>query len=155
MTVEQIQAIVENRRFPGGKGPAQLIETHISWVILAADYVFKIKKPVQFPFLDFSTPEKRSFFCHEEVALNRRLAPEMYLGVLPIMLSDDDGLPKIGMAENSVNIDFAVWMRRMDERFQMDKLLTKNAVSVADVQVLAKKLAHFHRFVALSGNETN
>ena len=62
----------------------EVIETHISWVFLAGDLVFKLKKPVKFDFLDFGTVEARERACHDEVRLNRRLAPDIYLGVVPI-----------------------------------------------------------------------
>ena len=153
MTQEQIDSIVKNCRFPGPRFRPQLIETHISWVILSPAFVFKIKKPVQFPFLDFSTPEKRDFFCHEEIRLNRRLAPEMYLGVLPIGLAGD-GQPEIGVPDVEKRIEFAVWMKRMDDARQMDKLLLKNAVSPHDLVLLAKKLVLFHQNHRLLGAET-
>ena len=121
MTIEQVKTIVEQKRFPGKNQPVELIETHISWVILTPEFVFKIKKPLQFSFLDFSTLEKRAFYCREELHLNRRLAPDMYLDVMPIHLSDD-GLPQIGI-DNGQVLDVAVQMKRIDNRKEMDKLL--------------------------------
>ena len=61
-----------------------LVETHISWVLLTGDYAYKIKKPVNFGFLDFSTLDKRAFFCHEEIRLNQRFSPDLYLEVVAI-----------------------------------------------------------------------
>src|SRR5450631_2845922 len=61
-----------------------IVETHISWVLLTGKYAYKIKKPINFGFLDFSTLEKRRFFCYEELRLNRRLAADLYLDVVPI-----------------------------------------------------------------------
>jgi len=72
----------------------RLTETHISWVILAGDFAYKIKKPVNFGFLDFSTLEQRRFFCEEELRLNRRYAPELYLAVLPVTGSPEH--PRMG-----------------------------------------------------------
>ena len=66
-----------------------LFETHISWVLLTGEYVYKIKKPVNFGFLDFSTLEKRRFYCEEELRVNRRLAPQLYLAVVPICGTPD------------------------------------------------------------------
>lgn len=151
MTSEQIQSIVDRGRFPGQKHPVEWLETHISWVILTPEYVFKIKKPVQFSFLDFSTPEKRAFYCLEEVHLNRRLAPAMYLNVVPITL-DVDGLPEIG-AQHGKPLDMAVWMRRMDNTRQMDKMLLRNAVDHGQMESLAKVLAGFHRQVVIPSHE--
>ena len=153
MITEQIQYIVDYHRFPGAKTPVKLLETHISRVILTPDFAFKIKKPVHFSFLDFSTVEKRAFFCNEEVRLNRRLAPEMYLGVLPVTLAED-GFPEIGN-ETGEPIDFVVWMKRMDEARQMDLLLHENAVSTAEMEVLAKMLAQFHGSVTIPAPETS
>ena len=85
----------------------KLLETHISWVLLAGDYVYKIKKPVDFGFLDFSTLARRQFFCQEELRLNRRLAPDLYLEVVGIGGSPD--APVLG-AEPA--FEYAVKMRR-------------------------------------------
>jgi aminoglycoside phosphotransferase family enzyme len=153
MTSEQVQNIVAQRRFPGDASSAELQETHISWIILTPEFAFKMKKPLQFSFLDFSTLEKREFFCQEELRLNRRLAPDMYLDVLPIALAVD-GIPEIG-ATNSPPIDFAVRMKRMDDSRQMDKLLLHNAVHPGDMEALAALLASFHQSVVLPAKETS
>jgi aminoglycoside phosphotransferase family enzyme len=152
MTTEQIQFIVDHQRFPGAKLPVEWVETHISWVLLTPDFAFKIKKPVQYSFLDFSTLEQRAFFCQEEVRLNRRLAPRMYLDVLPVSYAAD-GLLEIGI-EARTPVDFAVWMKRMDDRRQMDRLLLQNAVSTAEMRSLAKILAHFHQSVIIPQTAT-
>ena len=86
MSLEQIQDIVRHMAFPGAAAPVELVETHISWVILTPDFAFKLKKPLRLNFLDFSSLEQRHFYCQEELRLNRRLAPGMYLAVLPIGL---------------------------------------------------------------------
>lgn len=153
MNAEQIKALVAGGRFPGQKTPVELVETHISWVILTPDFAFKIKKPVQFPFLDFSTPEKRAFCCREEIRLNRRLAPALYLDVLPIRLAAD-GVPEIGSAGDDAPIDYAVFMRRLDNSRQMDELLRRDAVTAAELCELARILVRFHRAVALPGHQT-
>lgn len=151
MTSEQVQNIVVHGRFPGNASGAELQETHISWIILTPEFAFKMKKPVLFSFLDFSTLEKREFYCREELRLNRRLAPDMYLDVLPIALSAD-GMLEIGVP-NSPPIDFAVHMKRMNDSRQMDKLLLQNAVYPSDMQALAALLAPFHQSVALPAKE--
>ena len=85
MKQPQIARLMEQyaTRHPGDR--PELVETHISWVLLARTEVFKIKKPLKYNFLDFSTLEARKHFCEQEVVLNRRLAPDMYLGVIPIL----------------------------------------------------------------------
>lgn len=153
MTSEQIQLLVRKGQFPGPKAPVEWVETHISWVILTPAFAFKIKKPVQFPFLDFSTLEKREFYCQEEVRLNQRLSPEMYLDVLPIH-TDQEGIPVICMANGGgAPIDYAVSMKRLDNERQMDKLLRRNAVAASAMEALAEMLVRFHRSVVLRGNE--
>lgn len=153
MTSEQIHSIAKGGRFPGSKTPAEVIETHISWVILTPAFAFKIKKPVQFSFLDFSTLEKREFYCREELRLNRRLAPDMYLDVLPIS-ETKEGEPEICRANGGGEaLDFAVAMKRMDNNRQMDNLLRQNAVTANDMEILADMLVRFHRSVVLKGDE--
>ena len=142
MTSEQIQQILFQQHFPGATAPARLVETHISWVILTPDFAFKIKKPVQFDFLDFSTLEKRRFYCAEELRLNRRLAPTMYLDVLPIGTENDQ--PMIGSASPPM-VDYALQMRRMNEQRQMDLLLAKNQVTAVHQDALVRQLADFHQ----------
>lgn len=153
MTSEQIQSIAAAGRFPGPKTPAEVVETHISWVILTPAFAFKIKKPVQFPFLDFSTVEKREHYCREELRLNRRLAPDKYLDVLPVH-STKGGMFEICLAgSGSTPSDFAVSMKRMDNNRQMDKMLRQNKVAEGEILALAKMLVGFHRSVILRGSE--
>ena len=146
MDNNQVSDIFQRRAFPGKAEPARLLSTHISWVILTPDYAFKIKKPVRFSFLDFSTPARRSFFCREEVRLNRRLAPDTYLDVLPIGL--ENGLPRIGKRNRSP-LDYAVWMRREDNSKELDILLRTGNVVPEDMKQLAHRLAVFHKTYAL------
>jgi aminoglycoside phosphotransferase family enzyme len=120
----------------------ELVETHISWVLLARNEVFKIKKPLKLSFLDFSTLERRRHCCEQEVVLNRRLAPEMYLGVIPIR--EGALLDTQGSGQGAV-VEYAVWMRRMDESRQLDRLLEQGGVTPADMVGLARMLAAFHR----------
>lgn len=150
MTTEQIRDIAARNAYPGPKGPAQLIETHISWVLLAPTYAFKIKKPLQLSFLDFSTLEQRRHYCQQEVTLNRRLAPDLYLGILSVQ-PDESGALSIGaLREELPLLDYAVWMHRLDNNRQMDRLLAQNAVGRRDVEALAEQLAAFHRKYALT-----
>jgi len=150
MTADQIQSIVRAGAVPGNTGKIELVETHISWVILTPDFAFKLKKPLTFGFLDFSTLEKRHFFCLEELRLNRRLAPEMYLDVLPVGMAG--GQLTIGAAREPP-VDYALQMRRMDNQRQMDKLLAKGQVSRQQIEALAAVLAPFHQTVILPTSE--
>jgi len=153
MTSESIQSIVSGQRFPGEKTDVKWLETHISWVILTPEFAFKIKKPVRFPFLDFSTFEKRAFYCQEEVRLNRRLAPDMYLDVLPIFLTPD-GCLSIG-TDKGLQVEKAIRMKRMDDRRQMDRLLHQQEVTPGDMEALAAVLARFHRSVVMPASDVH
>ncbi len=126
-----------------------LKETHISWIILTDNFAFKIKRPVKFSFLDFSTPDKRKFYCQQEIKLNRRLAPEMYLKVIQITnqmagLADEED-------ENEV-IDHAVQMKRMDNNLEMDRMLERNEVTEKHIDKLAEKIARFHKKIRVLKN---
>ncbi len=118
----------------------QLIETHISWVLLTGPYAYKIKKPVDLGFLDFSTLERRRFFCEEELRLNRRLAPQLYLAVVPI--TGSRAAPQIG--GGGPVIDYAVKMRQFPQEAQLDRLVELGALRVDQLEALAGDLAAFH-----------
>jgi len=142
MTQEQINNLVLRGEFPGTTHERELVETHISWVILCDQFVYKIKKPVQYSFLDFSTLELRKFFCEREIELNRRLTDNIYIDVQPIcawqgrlVMSGKDG----------TITDYAVRMYKQDRDKQMDRLLLQNKVSDSDIKNLAEKIALFHK----------
>lgn len=118
-----------------------LKETHISWVILGPDLVYKIRKPLRYPFLDFSTLAKRKADCEKELVLNRRFSPEIYLSVIPIMR--DHQQIQIGKVDGEV-VDYAVVMKRLDSHRQLDELLRKHQVTAAQMEQLAITLATFH-----------
>ncbi|MGB5205566.1 hypothetical protein [Eudoraea sp.] len=142
MIQEQINSLLLEGEFPEGSGERELIETHISWVFICHRFVYKIKKPIKYSFLDFSTLEKRKKYCKREIELNKRLTNDIYLDVVPINRLNDHY--KIGGNVGTV-VDYAVRMRKMDRTKQMDKLLVQNKVTKSDIQNLAKKIAVFHR----------
>ncbi len=121
----------------------ELRETHISWVFLTDDRVYKVKKPVRFPFLDFSTLERRRRACEAEVVLNRRLAGDVYLGVLPVQRLAD-GRICVG-EQGGETIDYAVAMKRLPAERMMDWLLDRRRVTASDVRRLARRLVEFYR----------
>jgi aminoglycoside phosphotransferase family enzyme/predicted kinase len=110
-----------------------LEETHISWVLLGEDEVWKVKRPVDFGFLDFSTLDKRRQACQAEVELNRRLAPDVYLGVVPVTRHGDGEV-----------VDWAVHMRRLPQARRADHLLAAGRLGTTEVQRVAQRLAAFH-----------
>jgi uncharacterized protein len=148
MDKDQVKNLIENCSFPGKCDNPELEETHISWIILAEDFVYKIKRPVKFSFLDFSTLEKRKHFCEEELKLNRRMEPEMYLDVLPV--TKDLKIAEDG--QDADIIDYALKMKRMDNSMEMDKLLAGNKVTKAQIEKLAEKIARFHKNTSVIKN---
>ncbi len=119
---------------------AEVIETHISWVLLAGDFAYKIKKPVHLPFVDYSTLEARRHFCEEEVRLNRRLAPSLYLGVANIV--GTHRAPEID-GPGTV-LEHAVRMRRFPNGALFSERLEAGTLRPGDVDALAALLADFH-----------
>lgn len=116
-----------------------VIETHISWIVIGKE-AYKIKKPVSFSFLDFSTVEKRKFFCEEEVRLNKRLSPDVYLGVVTV--TEKDGRIEIdGRGEIT---EYAVKMIVLDQETRMDRMIEKNMIGESDVRRIADILSEFH-----------
>lgn len=142
MTTEQIKRLLSEGVFPEKTSQQKLIETHISWVILCDEFVYKIKKPVQYSFLDFSTPELRRFYCEREIKLNKRLSDHVYLEVSTIREYQHKII--IGGNEGTI-IDYAVKMNKLDREKQMDQLLLRHLVTKDDIKKLAEKIASFHK----------
>lgn len=131
--------------YPHPAAPVTIEETHISRVFLTGEFVYKIKKNVNLGFLDFSTLEKRRFFCEKEVSLNRRLTRDIYLGVVPITL--DHGLYSLGKTGSIV--EYAVKMRQLDESWSLDQRIKNqtqgNSANLrSDVITLGEKLGQFY-----------
>jgi len=122
-------------------GEIQLIQTHISFVLLTGEYAYKIKKPVNFGFLDFSTLEQRQFFCQEELRLNRRLAPELYLEVTPIYLSSSNYSFN---SESGEVAEYAVKMRQFNQLDLLINLFEVGKVTAEEIIDIGKQLAKFH-----------
>lgn len=133
-----IQALCRCDAWPHDCDEVQLLETHISWVLLVGDYAYKIKKPVDFGFLDFSTLEKRHHFCNEELRLNSRLAPELYLGVVHICGTEE--IPELDTEAPA--LEYAVKMRRFDQEALLSNRISD--LSAGLMEELAKKVAAFH-----------
>lgn len=125
----------------GPDGSAEPIETHMSWVFLSPGRVFKLKKPVRFPYLDFSSLDRRAAACQAELKLNRRLAPDVYLRVAPLVRSLEGRLSVGGEGEV---VDWLVVMRRLDAAASLRARLA-NHVSDRELDRLARTLARFYR----------
>jgi len=134
-----VEALMKPETYDEEPGRIELVQTHISFVFLTGNFVYKVKKAVDLGFLDFTTLEKRRFFCEKELELNRRLCGDMYLEVVPINRS---GVIKIkGEGET---VEYAVKMRRMPQEKMMSKLLEQNKVGSELVDRIAKIMAVFH-----------
>lgn len=119
----------------------RLVETHCAWVLLTGQYVYKVKKPVNFGFLDFSTLEKRRFYCEEEVRLNRRFAPDIYLGVVTIT-----GTPASPQLDGDGELlDYAVRMRQFPGNGLLSQLAARHALDSTHIDQLIHTLSDFHR----------
>jgi hypothetical protein len=118
----------------------RLVETHCAWVILTGQYVYKIKKPVNFGFLDYSTLEKRHFYCEEEVRLNRRFAPDIYLNVVTI--TGTPACPQPG-GDGEV-LDYAVRMRQFPDNGLLSQLAARHALDATHIDQLVHTVSDFH-----------
>jgi hypothetical protein len=133
-------ALLHPELYPDHPQTIQLIETHISLLFLTGNYVYKIKKPVDFGFLDFTSLEKRKFFCEQEVKLNRRLSPDIYLGVIRITKEGE----RVLLEGKGELVEYAVKMKQIPEEFLMDKLLEKKRVTPKMIEALSEKLVSFY-----------
>ena len=138
---DMVKELMKAESYPGRVDSISLIQTHISWVFLTGKYCYKVKKPVDFEFLDFSTLEKRKFYCEEELRVNRRLCPDIYLDVVPITASSD-GLRVNGKGDA---IDYAVKMVQLPQERRMDLLLEDGKVDGDVIDDISKTLVEFHR----------
>ena len=127
--------------YPDPTNHVELIETHISQVFLTGQYAYKIKKPVNFGFLDFTDLNKRKFYCEEEVRLNGRLAPDVYLDVIPITKSENS----ITLNGDGTVIEYAVRMKQFDQQGLLSNLIKDNNLSIDHIISLAKIIAEFHQ----------
>jgi aminoglycoside phosphotransferase family enzyme/predicted kinase len=139
-----IEDLLRPEAFPHEVSELRLRTTHISWVILTGAVAYKIKKPVTFEFIDASTLEQRRHFCEEELRLNRRLAPDLYVDVVPIAL--ERGRASVG-TEGDV-VEYAVRMRQFHPSDELPTLLDNKDVDTEQMAALGELLAHFHENAA-------
>jgi len=136
-----IEDLHKTDAFPEPTNNVFLVQTHISMVFVCDLYVYKIKKPVNFGFLDFSTLEKRKYFCHKEVDLNRRLAKDIYIGVVPVIFDGKRHL--VGKGEGEIK-EYAVKMKRIPENMLMSKVFERKELEKAHLNKVAHIIANFH-----------
>jgi aminoglycoside phosphotransferase family enzyme/predicted kinase len=150
MSIELIRRLQDPTLYDHPVERFEVLETHISWVLLTGRYAYKLKKPVNFGFVDFSTLEKRRFFCHEEVRLNRRLAPGWYLDVVPVSGSIER--PRWGGPEPAV--EYAVKMRQFPGEARLDLVLARGELTPERLDALIDVVADFHGRAAVAGSDT-
>lgn len=136
-----IQHLQRSEAYPHPVDKIELRETHISWVVLTGSYAYKIKKPVDLGFVDYTTLERRRSFCEEELRLNARFAPELYLSVIPITL--DEQQAKINGSGEV--IEYAVRMLQFDEKSLAGRMLNGGGITATMIDQLAKQIAAFHQ----------
>ncbi|SEK20286.1 AAA family ATPase [Halomonas daqiaonensis] len=150
MSRELIQALQDPECYDHPVSDFELHETHISWVLLTGEYAYKIKKSLDFGFLDFSTLEQRRHFCAEEVRLNRRLAPDLYLEVVPI--TGSAAAPTLG--GEGEPFEYAIRMQQFDTSQMLDRLQEEGRLEVVHLDALADQLADFHQGLPATREQT-
>jgi len=138
---DHLQGLLTPAAFPHPVAAVEVVETQLSWVLLAGERVYKIKRPVVYPFVDFSTLERRRHFCLEELRLNRRFAPELYLEVCSISGSGEQA--RIGGPGPAT--EYAVVLRRFDRKEELDALVRDGRISAAELATFGKRLADIHK----------
>ncbi|MFN2114654.1 MAG: AAA family ATPase [Anaerolineae bacterium] len=147
---ELIAGLSTDEAYPGSEGPVDVVQTHISVVFLVGDRAYKIKKPLDLGFLDFTTLERRRHFCEEEVRLNSRLAPDVYLGVVPITRAGSELI--VGGTGDPV--EYAVAMRRLPDEATLEAHLERGDLDGRLLRLVAERVAAFHE-AAAAGDEVS
>jgi uncharacterized protein len=135
-----IKSLLKAAAYPEPTAKVRLIETHVSFIFITDSFVYKVKKPVDFGFLNFTTLDRRRFYCEEEVRLNRRLCPELYLGVVELR----SGPEGPGFGGPGTLVDYAVKMKRLPEDRMLSSLLTAGELQPAQLAEIARVIAQFH-----------
>ncbi len=142
MDPKRIESLRNPAVFPENAGEVEILQTHLSVVCLSGEFAYKFKKAIHLPFADFSSLEKRKVVCHDEIRLNRRLCPEIYLDVVPLAVTSEGGL-RIG--EEGEIVDYAVKMRRLPSERMMDVMLERGEVTEDHVLGIADRMVEFHQ----------
>lgn len=134
-----VRRLLEPAAYPHPAAEVRLVQTHISYVFLAGDYVYKFKKPVDFGFLDFTSLEKRKYFCEQELVLNQRLCPTLYLGLVTV--NESGGLTLNGPGPA---VEYGVKMKRMPEDRMMGEIIKANRLTPAMLESIVDTLVPFY-----------
>lgn len=141
-----LKSLLKPEAYPEPTHSVEMLQTHVSWIFLTDTHAYKVKKPVDFGFLNFSTIDRRRFYCNEEVRLNRRLCPDIYEGVVELRATPG-GAAFFGTGQI---IDYAVRMKRLPADRMLEELVENNEASSTDIQDVARAIALFHRNAATS-----
>lgn len=145
-----IRSLLIPSAYPEQTGAVELVQTHVSYIFLTDHFAYKVKKPVDLGFLNFSTLDRRRFYCNEEVRLNSRLCPDIYLGVVEVR--DTGG--RASFADTGRTIDYAVKMKRLPADRMLDQLLAAGKISEHEIRAIARVIGEFH-LRAEGGSEIN
>lgn len=146
MTPHILESLLDPSAYPVQTRTVELIQTHVSWLFLTETHVFKLKKPVNFGFLDFSTLDLRRFYCHEEIRLNRRLCSDIYEQVIEL----HETVSGASFVDSGAVIEYAVMMKRLPSDRMLDRLVDDGTVSVEDIKIVALAISNFHANAATS-----
>jgi aminoglycoside phosphotransferase family enzyme len=136
-----VKALLKSQAYPHKSQEIELVQTQMSYIFLTGEYVYKVKKPVNLGYLDYTTVEKRHFFCHQELKLNKRLCPGAYLAVVPIV-EEKAGIRIEGRGKA---MEYAVKMKQLPQDRMMDVFLSRGQVTPGMVAKVAEKLVEFHQ----------
>ncbi|MGH8326343.1 MAG: AAA family ATPase, partial [Steroidobacteraceae bacterium] len=149
---DPLKGLLQPGAYPHAVNGVELVTTHISWVLLAGEYAYKIKRPVRYPFVDLTSLERRRFLCEEELRLNRRFAPDIYIGICKIVAAS--GAPKVlaldavSAVESGPNaevvLEYAVRMRRFPQTDELDRLLDARRIEPHELETFGHRLAQMH-----------
>ena len=145
--MDLIAAMLNPEIYQDATEKVELIQTHISYIFLTKNHAYKIKKPVNFGFLDFSTLRKRHYFLEQELVLNRRLAPEIYLAVLPLVARDGE----LRLGGEGKAIEYALQMVRMPQHLMMDEIARRRELSKTMIDAIVARLVPFYQQAATGG----
>ncbi len=145
-TAQLLELLRNPEIYPVQTKSVELVQTHISWLFLTDTHVFKIKKPVNFGFLDFSTVELRRHYCYEELRLNRRLCPDIYEQVVELRATECGPT----FSRNGEVIDYAVIMKRLPADRMLDRLIDNGTITVEEIRLVALEICRFHANAAIS-----
>lgn len=144
---EYVQWLLDEKNYPHPVEYVELIQTHISYVILAGDFVYKFKKPVDFRFLNFTSLDRRKFYCEEELRLNRRLCPKIYLDTVAVC----KGAGGFAWDRAGQPVEYAVKMRRLAEDRMMGRVIARGELQQGDILRITDKLIPFYETADRSG----